>query len=243
VTDDNSLILDYASPRKRVRFRLPATSSLLLRGDADEVVITEKLIGDHGAIPALLFAGFVLIATSVLLSPIFNDRVYANEVVFWIVQAVVQILVMVMLIQQTWRMTVLTIHYEQLRLAFTSPLRNRQYQFSGEQIAEMRITETANLETPAALGELILVRTNGGEIHLFTDHNSRELGGLLGAIEAMLHQGKWLPPAVNPLKVMAVSPPPALPAVSPDLESNAMATTIRLLDHQRQVSEKLRPRE
>jgi hypothetical protein len=69
VTEDNSPILDYASPRKRVRFLLTAQSLLLLAGGADQVEITEKLAGDNGAIRAMVFAGFVLLVTLAIFVP------------------------------------------------------------------------------------------------------------------------------------------------------------------------------
>ena len=241
--DDNELILDYASPRKRVRFRLPAKSSLLVVGDPDWVVITEKLAGDQGAIPALCFAGFVLLFTLGCVLPINGQKVFRSEIVFWFIQATAQIVVMILLIQQTWRQTILTIHYNQQLLRFRSPLRNRRYEFAGDQIAEMRISETANQQTRSSLGELIIVRTSGGEIRLFTDHRTEELIDLLGSIEPMLRDGQWVPPTATAVAAGLIKPKPIVPIIPPDLESNAMNTALRLRERQRQISDRLRPKQ
>ena len=52
---DPAAILDYASPRKRGRFRLPATSTLTCDVGDDTVVVEQRLAGKAEAIAALAF--------------------------------------------------------------------------------------------------------------------------------------------------------------------------------------------
>lgn len=188
-------ILDYASPRKRSALRLPATSRLAVRADDGRFTVEESLSGQVAALAALLFGAFVLfVITFPVIDGVYdlhrhrirNDFTQAYIFgVLWLAEAAT----MVGVLQQTWRRTVLAVEYDEVRLAFLSPLRRRRYRWSGSDIADVFIVQTAETDRRVPLGEVVLTRAVGGEVRLFTDHPAERLGPIAVGVHAMLREG------------------------------------------------------
>src|ERR1700733_68631 len=104
---DIAPILDYASPRKRVRLRLPAKSRIRCQISTGRLTIIESLDGQGGAIGAIVFAVFMLIYMGLLIAFV---RGAAPMAILWILEAVV----LVMVVHQTWRKTLLTVTAEEV---------------------------------------------------------------------------------------------------------------------------------
>jgi hypothetical protein len=203
-----------------VRFRLPANSILSVKVDRDEIVIRETLQGRSGAVRAIVFACFTIFAM-VAASAFPKGYRKMEPVVLIIVIGMVlsELTVMLLVIHQTWRTTLLTVRFEEMLLAFSSPLHRKNYRWTGSDIADILLIETANNQTRQALAELCITRSLGGEIHLFTDHPAKEIQSLLAVLPAMLREGRSIP-----LEPVAVVPAPDSPPIDPG--TGAMETSV-----------------
>jgi hypothetical protein len=144
-------ILDYASPRPRGKVRLPARSVLHLQRDParGETRVIEALEGKAQATAALIFAAFVLIVMIATMYPelakMFRERAPNPLVVIlgplWIVEAGL----MVAVINNTWRKTVLIARGDAgLSLAFSSLFRRMAYQWPAHRIGQIRVVVTVD---------------------------------------------------------------------------------------------------
>jgi hypothetical protein len=179
--DEPSLILDYASPRKRVRLRMPAKSRIDVICEPGQVDVIETLKGKGQAIGGIVFACFVLL---VMLKLILTERHGTVWVLgpFWFAEAGVLVLV----IHQTWRKTLLSVTAERVQLKFTSPLTSKSYEWPAIDVADVQAVVTANPNSFNPLAELRMRMASGGEVHLFTDHPAREIQELAVAIDRVL---------------------------------------------------------
>ena len=194
--DDSAAILDYASPRKRGRLRLPAVSRLAVAFEGDRVTVEESLAGQTGAAAAALVFGLITTAAAasaaVACGYDFRHHHWFHDWQPALVPALLaaaEFGLMVAVVQQTWRRTVLTAEYDDLRLAFLSPLHRRRYRWTGNDIADVVVVNVANADTGMPLGEVLITRVGGGDVRLFTDHGALCLGGIARAAHDMLRNG------------------------------------------------------
>jgi hypothetical protein len=232
-------ILDYAGPRKRSVLRLPAVSRLAVDVADGRVAVVESLAGQSQAMVALAFGLFVLAVVGLAGGDAAYDfrhhhlhRDWEEQVIVPAILAAALVATMIGVVQQTWRRTLLTAEHDELRLSFTSPLRRRHYRWTGAQVADVVLTLTANVDTGVPLGELLITRVSGGDVHLFTDHRAVELGPIAKGIHDALRSG-----TAEAIPAMALPTPPALPA-EPDLLPRAAATAGRLLDVRRDLRQR-----
>jgi thiamine-phosphate pyrophosphorylase len=198
-------ILDYASPRKRVKLRLAANSILDCRYETDRVSVVETLKGRDGAIGAIIFACVVLLIMAAMLSSSdLSDRRHRDYVptvllsVFWLIEASLIFVV----IHQTWRKTVLTVTEEAVELLFGSPFRRTLHEWPGVDVYEVLTPVTANEGLPNALAELRINLASGGEIHLFTDHPLNEIVRIAQGLRRILKLKQPTPPPITPRSVV-----------------------------------------
>jgi hypothetical protein len=198
--DDSETILDYASPRKRLRLRLPAASSILVNYDENQVIVQEWLQGQKQAIAAIAFACCTYLYMAILFFG--ESEIKKTDPTMLAVLAtlvVTGIVVMLMVIHQTWRKTILTVRYDQMLLDFVSPFYSRHYRWASRDIAEISLLETANMNSPAPLAELRITRSSEGEIRLFTDHLTHQLRPIADALPAMLRHGELVSVIATPV--------------------------------------------
>ena len=220
--DSNAPILDYASPRKRLKLRLPARSTLFWQIEPDEILLTETLAAKEGVAWALVFT-LVIQAMTVVSTLNGLHEMRSGTYLLPIGLMLLQVPLMLLIIHQTWRKTLLTVRCNELLLAFTSPLHRRHYKWSGDDIAGIVLVETANTQTDMPLAELLITRCAGGEIRLFTDHPIRAIQRLVAILPPMLRDGQ------HPTENSENSPWHAkVQPIDPTL--NAMETSARLVD-------------
>src|SRR5438309_11045501 len=115
-----SPILDYASPRPRVKLRLPANSMLRCTSVPGTCAVVETLSGQAEARLALAFATFVLCV--VIATPFGLSGRPGDYVAFTCVEAGALIGVSLLVVRNTWRRTVLRVADGEMTVAFAAPL-------------------------------------------------------------------------------------------------------------------------
>lgn len=172
-------ILDYASPRQHGKVRLPSQSRILVKIERDGVVVREWLEAKAGAITAMALSVVALIALAVTASHAFNPRMHAEDRIIMIgLPAGVgacEILVLLLVINNTWRTTILEARSDALLLTFTAPFGRRRYEWGASQVEDMRVELTTNAEHRNSLGELEVHLAGLPLVKLFTDHPAPEL--------------------------------------------------------------------
>ena len=180
-------VLDYASPRQRGKLRLPSQSVLAVSQDRDGVNVVETLSGQRDAIVAIAgtaFAFVMLIAVYVAeFTPAFGRMRSIDPLLTFCIAFVVLsgVVVALLVINNTWRRTVLRVHADEVVLEFSSPFGRRIYRWPAEQIENVRVERTSEA-VHTLLAELQLHPTGSPVVHLFTDHPERELAPLGKAV-------------------------------------------------------------
>jgi hypothetical protein len=213
------LVLDYASPRKRGKVRLPARSALEVTQDARDgrVCVVETLAGRAGAIMAIVFGVFVaVVAGSGAVSEtlwVLRHRHYPIDFlppIIMTVTALAELVLGVFVIRNTWRQTTLTADRERVTLTFTAPLQSRwRREWTCEEIGEVALVSTQAEMDAIRLAELRL-RPRGLLINLFTDHRESELKDIADRLNRAI-KGEGPPPVdAQPAKYGHVPDPQTL---------------------------------
>jgi hypothetical protein len=179
-------ILDYASPRQRGKLRLPSQSVLDVRRDEAGVTITETLSGRAGAVGAIVFALITLLLLGGTATTYISGagRSASPETILLFVIATVwfsELAVLLVVINNTWRRTVLVAGAGGLSLEFRSLFSKRRYAWPAERMEDVRVARMANTSAlvtwggPSPLGELQLLPVGERAVSLFTDHREGEL--------------------------------------------------------------------
>jgi hypothetical protein len=190
-------ILDYASPRARGKLRLPSQSVLDVRRDEAGVTVTETLSGRGAAVGAIVFAVITLLmlAGTGLGQLKQARRDFSDDSVVLCFIGLVwlsELAVLLVVINNTWRRTVLTAGADGFALQFLSPVSKRRYAWPRERMEGVRVVRT-NDTSPrptwggaAPLGELLLLPVGERAVSLFTDHREGELHGIAQHLRAVL---------------------------------------------------------
>jgi hypothetical protein len=186
--DSSGPILDYASPRPASKLRLPARSVLHCEQSVGALTLVETLEVKGDAIGAILFAIFVLGILSCLIAPEIGTLIRLRRFslpgpilvlgLLWVAEFATVLIV----IDQTWRQTVLDASSEGLCLVRTSPFRTRRMLWHPDQVVELRVVHTALTRSLQALGQLQIFLSTGQTVHLFTDHPKQELDWFTGLL-------------------------------------------------------------
>jgi hypothetical protein len=193
-------ILDYASPRPRGKVRLPAQSLLDVRVDVDSVVVIERLTGKFGAIAAVLFSGTtVTLLLSLLWKEIFRAMWRGNigPALFGLTLPAAGYVLIALVINNTWRRTILSANADGVRLRFFAPLGgSRRYAWEADQIEAVRVESNdpkaplgIDLVRSGTLAELQVHPTGGAVAHLFTDHEAFRLVPIAEAVMRAIGRG------------------------------------------------------
>jgi hypothetical protein len=174
-------ILDYASPRKRVKLRLPTRSRIRCDLESNQLTIIETLEGRGGAIGAIIYAIFMLIYLGYVTVTVRGAGLVG---IFWLIEATL----LVMVIHQTWRKTMLTVTDTVVCLKFTSPIMRKMYQWPAVQVRDVLAVVTANTNSGNPLAELRISLESGQELHLFSDHRAGEIDDLVVGIREALRR-------------------------------------------------------
>jgi hypothetical protein len=189
-------ILDYASPRARGKLRLPSKSVLEVREDRGGVTVTETLSGRGEAVGAIVFAVITLLMLAGTgMSQLRQLRNFeADGMVVCFIGAVwlAELTVLLAVINNTWRRTVLTAGADGFALHFLAPFSKRHYAWPRDRIEDVRVVRTSEASSlhmwggASSLGELLLLPVGERAVALFTDHREGELQGIAQVMRAGL---------------------------------------------------------
>jgi hypothetical protein len=192
-------IIDYASPASRSSLRLPARSEIRWDFEPGGLRVVQKLAGRERALGAVALAGFtflLLAATTYTLTQSKRWERNIPQILFVGTLMAAELVVGALVINNTWRKTVLVVAADEMTLAFSSPFsRGQQFRFPGEQVAAVSVVDREPLEGEAVVAELELRMWSIPPVHLFAGHPHPTLMHLAKAIAQ-----------VHPM------PPPPLPA-------------------------------
>jgi hypothetical protein len=222
MTAQEGPVLDYASPRQRGALRLPSRSVLYVRRNDAALVVTETLRGKPGAVVAVWFAGAALIllaSTGVSHVMDLGSRWRLADAILLGVMAGVFVLGLIvgsMVVDNTWRRTVLLANADRISVHLIGPFSKRHVVWPVGQIADVRVVRTYEPDPKAAwagqavtLGELLVHAAGEVVAQLFSDHPEADLEPIAEAARAVIASGRGPGPAAP------VAPTP-LPDVSAD---------------------------
>ena len=177
-----NLILDYASPRKRSRFRLASRSLMDCRWVEEELVVREWLAGQSEAKRAIAVTGIMLaISVGLVVSEWHRTAVGMLIFVFAIIGLAIALVPAV--IQQSWRETVLRIGDGEMRLTMGGPLMRRRWSWRLGQVQAVRMIATQAQADAPELAEVEILAEGTPPLRLFTDHRQGMLAGMVVEIE------------------------------------------------------------
>jgi hypothetical protein len=179
-------ILDYAGPVSRSSLRLTARSELHVLAEPRRLVVNERLAGRAGAVLALIFAAFVMLPlTAVEMDMWPKWKKYMEQMAIVSGFMAAEVVIGAMVVNQTWRRTVLDVTPTDLSLMFASPFASTQrFRWAAEQVARIEVIDTAPLVPTGGGGvrragppmpELELTMWSGPPVRLFTGHAYPEL--------------------------------------------------------------------
>jgi hypothetical protein len=152
------------------------------RDGPDGVVVTEWLEAKASAIGAI--AGAVLTLLLLLHScfPLAQGRMELGDWLILkgtpVVVAIVEVVVLLLVINNTWRRTVLEARRDAVLLRFTAPFGDRRYEWGASEVEDIRMELTTSAAERNSLGELEIHLAGLPLVKLFTDHPALELEAL-----------------------------------------------------------------
>src|SRR4051812_443459 len=174
-----NLILDYASPRKRSRFRLASKSLLDCRWVEDDLIVREWLAGQSEAKLAIAATAVMLAISGGLVASEWH-RTAVGMLIFVFAIIGLAIALVPAVIQQSWRETTLRVGDGQMRLTMGGPLARRRWSWRLEQVHAVRVIATQLQDDGApVLGEIEILAEGSPPIRLFTDHREGMLNGMV----------------------------------------------------------------
>ena len=192
-------ILDYSSPRPHGRVRLPSQSRIEILPDADGVIVHEWLAARQGAIIALAFAGcaFVLLIQAFVSSELERSRgrlvMDLGAIAFFGVLVLLVliggIVVMAMVINNTWRHTFLEVRRDSLILRFRAPFGSERFEWNVSEVEEVRLETTTQPTDRNHLAEIELHIAARPVVKLFTDHTLGDLQPIAAALQRGIKSG------------------------------------------------------
>ena len=172
-------ILDYAGPISRSNFRLAAKSELHITPAPDRLVVRETLAGREGAIVALLFAAFVIVIMAAMQFEMAHKwRRNKETMALYAAMMIAEGAVGAMVINQTWRRTVLEVTPQEISLTFAAPFgQTTHLRWPAEQVADVAVVDSLLGNDPKGqrVPELALSMWSGPPVRLFTGHPHTQL--------------------------------------------------------------------
>ena len=180
--DQPGLILDYASPRKRSKFRLASASLLRWRWEDAGLVVREWLDGQSQAKVAII-ATLIMLAIAGFNTWFFHERTPTGMLILMGTLIALGLALVPVIIQQSWRETVLTIGWGTIGLRMGGPLARQSFSWRFEEVEAIRVIALQTQEGAPVLGELEILAQGTPPIRLFTDHEERRLANMAGEVE------------------------------------------------------------
>jgi hypothetical protein len=192
---NQGMILDYAGPRKRSRFRMASRSLIECRAeDVDDgrdlrIVIREWLDGQEKAL-WFIAASIVMLTVAARILIAIAAKTPVGAVVFQSALITAGFALIPLVVQQSWRQTVLSADSRRVALVMGGPLARRRFAWDVGQVEALHVILTQNREGAALLGEVELLAAGTPPVRLFTDHFAVELRAFVERIhQAMKGEG------------------------------------------------------
>jgi hypothetical protein len=182
----HSPILDYAGPASRSALRLAAKSEMHIDDQPRRLIVREHLAGRGQAIVALAIAALsMIVMLSVQADLLHKWRRNVEMIAIFAGFEVAELFVGAMVINQTWRRTVLKVTPDEVSLTFAAPFKPATVMhWTVEQVAEVHIIDS-DLSGGVVAPELELRMWSGPAVRLFTGHRHSELARLVTLIHAI----------------------------------------------------------
>jgi hypothetical protein len=185
-------ILDYAGPASRRALRLPAQSVISVREEPGHLTIVERLAGHGGAVAALGLAAFtllILIMVETSLAAKWHKTLDEMLLIGGLIAA--EACVGALVINNTWRKTVLEVTPEMLNVTFSAPFTGRsRFEFRDEMIAAIAVIDTALAPGAPVVPELEIRMWNAPPVRLFIGHRQGELEDLAARMRRIQPPGE-----------------------------------------------------
>lgn len=185
-------IIDYASPRPQGRYRLPSLSRLDVVADRDGLTITEVLEGKASAYAGMAVGVFTLLLLPtmayLMIAPMFGRARSPDAAEVIVVAAlygglwVADLVVLLMVVNNTWRRTILRARDRTLSLEFIAPFTQRRYAWPFDQIVDLYLDRIPDLRFVNPHVELVFRAADGQSVRLFADHREPELEAVVRAL-------------------------------------------------------------
>jgi hypothetical protein len=219
------MILDYAGPRKRSQFRLASRSLLAVSATRDDgVVVREWLDGQSTAFMAIAGCGLTLPFLAVVIFQQWAQTEWWLRIFSLAIIAAGLALIPVV-IQQSWRETVLRAWDGTLRLTMGGPLSRRTFAWQFDEVDAVRVIVTQNQAGASTLAEIEIIAARTPPIRLFTDHREAELSRIHAAIDRVM---RGLDPAMTAQPTIATAAQALTAAVAASTEAERGETLASL---------------
>lgn len=190
---DAGSILDYASPRQWGKVRLPSQSRFEVHTESDGLTVNEWLEAKASAFIAMAIAVFTFVAMIVAACSSLRYRMPPEDRVSMMAMPAIvgatEIVVFLLVVNNTWRRTRLEARRDSMLLTFTAPFGTRRYEWDASRIEDIRIRPTTTAEHRNSLGELEIRISDHSMVKLFTDHSAAELHDLAGRLREAVGLG------------------------------------------------------
>jgi hypothetical protein len=159
---------------------MPARSRIYLDIQRGRVTVLEKLTGKGEAIGGIVFGIFMLVYMAVFIFRFYGGLVMLGP--FWLAEAIV----LVMVVHQTWRKTLLVATADGIDLKFSSAFTSRTYRWPAAQVEEVLSMPPPDAPPYLPLAEMRIRLIGGSEVLLFADHPTIEVEQVADAVRAVL---------------------------------------------------------
>jgi hypothetical protein len=165
-------IIDYASPASRRSLRLPARSEIRWVDGPGYLRITQVLSGREGAIGALLLAGFTFAVMTISVHGMAEKwHRFMGEIMLLGAFMLAELIVGALVIQSTWRKTILTVTRDEMTLEMSAPFTPReQFIFRSEEVAAVTVVDRDAQPGEAVVPELEIRLWTIPAVRLFAGH-------------------------------------------------------------------------
>jgi len=181
-----NVILDYASPRKRSPLRMASASLLRHEWVDGGLVVHERLHDQAQAIAVIVVSALPLL---MMIGRLFDSPWRGTPMVALAFPAAVMLgwlAAILMVVQQSWTRTELTLRDRTLRLRMGGPLSRRVFERTFDQVHAVRVIPMEVGEDNAGLGEIEILVERIPPVRLFTDHPEWRLAVIGRAIDLAL---------------------------------------------------------
>ena len=217
-------IIDYASPRKRTALRMAARSTLEWTWvDGGGLVVRERLADQAQALVTIIASALPVVA--VFPAALSGVRFSPGVLILPAVIFTVWLVVVLMVVQQSWGRTELTLVDGRVRLYTGGPLSHRTYAWGFDEVHAVRVVPLGGQWDAWPLAEIEILAAGSTLVRLFTDHPEKRLVEVGAAIELALRGERPRAVAAIPVEAAEWGQPLPVQEVRADLSQFRFSST------------------